>query len=194
MPGMMDTILNLGLNDKSVESLAKRSNNPRFAADSYRRLIQMFGNVVLEIPKSAFDEALEARKKERGIALDTDLNARDLTELIEAYKQVVRDHAHCDFPQDPLDQLRQARNAVFRSWGNDRARVYRRINNISDDLVTAVNVQSMVFGNLGDTSGTGVGFPRNPANSAKEFYDEVLMHAHGEDAVAPLRAHIHTTQ
>src|SRR5258708_4779358 len=187
MPGMMDTILNLGLNDSSVQTLARKSGNQRFALDSYRRLIQMFGNVVLEIPKSAFDEVLEAKKKERGITLDTDLNARDLTELIEAYKQVVRDHAHCDFPQDPLDQLRQARNAVFRSWGNDRARVYRRINNISDDLGTAVNVQVMVFGNMGETSGTGVGFTRNPATGANEFYGELLMNAQGGDVVAGIR-------
>src|SRR5579864_8188686 len=183
MPGMMDSILNLGLNDRNVEALARRSGNERFACDSYRRLIQMFGSVVLEIPKSAFDEALEAQKRKRGVSLDTDLNVDDLRDLIATYKQLVREHARCDFPQDPLQQLRQARNAVFRSWDNDRARVYRRINNISDDLGTAVNVQVMVFGNLGETSGTGVGFTRNPANGDKEFYGEFLMNAQGEDVV-----------
>src|SRR5260370_1342942 len=194
MPGMMDTILNLGLNDESVKALARKSKNERFAYDSYRRLIQMFGNVVLDIPKHAFDEVFDGQKKKRRVKLDTELTAADLQEVIAQYKQVVKQHAKRDFPQSPLEQLTLARDAVFRSWNNDRAKVYRRINNISDDLGTAVTVQCMVFGNLGETSGTGVGFPRNPANSAKEFYDEVLMHAHGEDAVAPLRAHIHTTQ
>src|SRR6516164_4686051 len=163
MPGMMDTILNLGLNDKSVESLAKLSTNPRFAADSYRRLIQMFGNVVMDIEKSAFEEVFDAKKKQRKTKLDTDLTAKDLKEVIEEYKKVVKKHAKVDFPQDPHEQLVMARDAVFRSWQNDRAKHYRRINNISDDLGTAVNVQAMVFGNLGETSGTGVGFTRNPA-------------------------------
>jgi pyruvate,orthophosphate dikinase len=187
MPGMMDTILNLGLNDRSVEALAKRSNNPRFAADSYRRLIQMFGNVVLEIPKSAFDEVFDAKKKQRKAKLDTELDAKALKEVIEEYKKVVKKHAKRDFPQEPLEQLALARDAVFRSWGNDRARHYRRINNISDDLGTAVNVQAMVFGNLGETSGTGVGFTRNPSNGAKEFFGEFLMNAQGEDVVAGIR-------
>src|SRR5712672_1759764 len=183
MPGMMDTILNLGLNDKSVESLAKRSNNPRFAADSYRRLIQMFGNVVLEIPKPAFDEVFDAKKKQKKTKLDTDLDAKALKEVIEEYKKVVKKHAKRDFPQDPHDQLVMSRDAVFRSWPNDRAKTYRRINNIDDMLGTAVNVQAMVFGNLGDTSGTGVGFTRNPATGVKEFYGEFLMNAQGEDVV-----------
>ncbi|MGB8831796.1 MAG: pyruvate, phosphate dikinase [Candidatus Sulfotelmatobacter sp.] len=187
MPGMMDTILNLGLNDKSVQALAKRSNNPRFAADSYRRLIQMFGNVVLEIPKHAFDEVFDAKKKQKKTKLDTDLDAKALNEVIEEYKKVVKKHAKRDFPQDPHEQLVMARDAVFRSWQNDRAKHYRRINNIDDMLGTAVNVQAMVYGNLGDTSGTGVGFTRNPATGAKEFYGEFLMNAQGEDVVSGVR-------
>jgi pyruvate,orthophosphate dikinase len=166
MPGMMDTILNLGLNDRSVEALAKRSNNPRFAADSYRRLIQMFGNVVLEIPKSAFDEVFDAKKKQKKTKLDTDLDVKALKEIVEEYKKVVKKHAKRDFPQDPREQLVMARDAVFSSWQNERAKHYRRINNIDDMLGTAVNVQAMVYGNLGDTSGTGVGFTRNPATGA----------------------------
>jgi len=187
MPGMMDTILNLGLNDKSVEALAKRSNNPRFAADSYRRLIQMFGNVVLDIEKSAFDEVFDAKKKQRKTKFDTDLTAKDLQEVIVEYKKVVKKHAKRDFPQDPREQLVMARDAVFRSWQNDRAKHYRRINNIDDMLGTAVNVQAMVYGNLGDTSGTGVGFTRNPATGTNEFYGEFLMNAQGEDVVSGVR-------
>lgn len=194
MPGMMDTILNLGLNDESVKALATRSNNERFAFDSYRRLIQMFGNVVLEIPKSAFEEVFDALKKERGVTQDTGLNADDLREVISQYKKVVRDHTGREFPQQPLEQLRLARNAVFRSWLNERAKVYRRINNIPDDLGTAVNVQCMVFGNLGETSGTGVGFTRNPATGANEFYGEVLMNAQGEDVVAGIRTPLHISE
>ncbi|MGA2745173.1 MAG: pyruvate, phosphate dikinase [Candidatus Sulfotelmatobacter sp.] len=187
MPGMMDTILNLGLNDKSVEALAKRSNNPRFAADSYRRLIQMFGNVVLDIEKSAFEEVFDAKKKQKKTELDTDLDAKALQEVIVEYKKVVKKHAKRDFPQDPREQLVMARDAVFRSWQNERAKVYRRINNIDDMLGTAVNVQAMVYGNLGDTSGTGVGFTRNPAIGTKEFYGEFLMNAQGEDVVSGVR-------
>src|SRR3984957_13222744 len=187
MPGMMDTILNLGLNDKSVEALAKRSNNPRFAADSYRRLIQMFGNVVLDIEKSAFDEVFDAKKKQKKTKLDTDLDAKALQEVIVEYKKVVKKHAKRDFPQDPREQLTLARDAVFRSWQNDRAKHYRRMNNIDDMLGTAVNVQAMVFGNLGDTSGSGVGFTRNPAIGTKEFYGECLMNAQGEDVVSGVR-------
>ncbi len=187
MPGMMDTILNLGLNDKSVEALAKRSNNPRFAADSYRRLIQMFGNVVLDIEKSVFDEVFDAKKKQKKAKLDTDLDAKALQEVIAEYKKVVKKHAKRDFPQDPREQLVMARDAVFRSWQNDRAKHYRRINNIDDMLGTAVNVQAMVYGNLGDTSGTGVGFTRNPATGNNEFYGEFLMNAQGEDVVSGVR-------
>src|SRR3954463_6037252 len=191
MPGMMDTILNLGLNDRSVEALAKRSNNPRFAYDSYRRLIQMFGNVVLEIPKSEFDEVFDAKKKQRKAKLDTELDAKALQEVIAEYKKVVKKHSKRDFPQDANEQLVMARDAVFRSWQNDRAKHYRRINNIDDMLGTAVNVQAMVYGNLGDTSGTGVGFTRNPAIGTKEFYGEFLMNAQGEDVVSGVRTPVH---
>jgi pyruvate, orthophosphate dikinase len=194
MPGMMDTILNLGLNDKSVEALAKQTNNPRFAADSYRRLIQMFGAVVLDIEKSAFDEVFEAKKKQKKAKLDTELDAKALREVIADYKKVVKKHAKRDFPQDPHEQLVMARDAVFRSWQNDRAKHYRRINNIDDMLGTAVNVQAMVFGNLGDTSGTGVGFTRNPATGVKEFYGEFLLNAQGEDVVAGIRTPAHISE
>src|SRR6266567_835746 len=191
MPGMMDTILNLGLNDESVEALARRSKNPRFAYDSYRRLIQMFGNVVLEIKKEEFEHVFDAKKKQRKAKLDTELDAKALKEVIEDYKKVVKKHTKRDFPQDPQEQLVMARDAVFRSWQNDRAKHYRRINNIDDMLGTAVNVQAMVFGNLGDTSGTGVGFTRNPATGDKEFYGEFLLNAQGEDVVSGVRTPVH---
>src|SRR5271157_4353925 len=194
MPGMMDTILNLGLNDQSVEALAKRTGNPRFAYDSYRRLIQMFGNVVLDIEKPVFDEVFDAKKKQKKTKFDTGLDAKALQEVIAEYKKAVKKHAKRDFPQDANEQLVMARDAVFRSWQNDRAKHYRRINNISDDLGTAVNVQCMVFGNLGETSGTGVGFTRNPANGEKEFYGEFLMNAQGEDVVAGIRTPIHISK
>jgi pyruvate,orthophosphate dikinase len=194
MPGMMDTILNLGLNDQSVESLAKRSNNPRFAYDSYRRLIQMFGSVVLEIEKSAFEEVFDGKKKQKKAKLDTDLDSKALKEVIAEYKKVVKKHAARDFPQEPHEQLVMARDAVFRSWQNDRAKHYRRINNIDDMLGTAVNVQAMVYGNLGDTSGTGVGFTRNPAIGTKEFYGEFLINAQGEDVVSGVRTPVHISQ
>src|ERR1700690_3032154 len=187
MPGMMDTILNLGLNDLSVEALAKRTNNPRFAYDSYRRLIQMFGNVVLDIEKSVFEEIFDAKKKQKKTKFDTGLDAKALQEVIAEYKKAVKKHAKRDFPQEPHEQLVMARDAVFRSWQNDRAKHYRRINNIDDMLGTAVNVQAMVFGNLGDTSGTGVGFTRNPASGEKEFYGEFLLNAQGEDVVSGVR-------
>jgi len=187
MPGMMDTILNLGLNDQSVEALAKRTNNPRFAYDSYRRLIQMFGNVVLDVEKHVFDEIFDAKKKQKKTKFDTGLDAKALQEVITEYKKAVKKHANHDFPQDANTQLVMARDAVFRSWQNDRAKHYRRINNIDDMLGTAVNVQAMVFGNLGDTSGTGVGFTRNPANGTKEFYGEFLLNAQGEDVVSGVR-------
>src|SRR6201994_3074855 len=187
MPGMMDTILNLGLNDKSVEGLAKRSNTPRFAYDSYRRLIQMFGSVVLEIPKHAFEEVFDGKKKQKKAKLDTDLDAKALKEVIEEYKKLVKKHTKQDFPQNAHDQLTMSRDAVFRSWQNDRAKHYRRINNIDDLLGTAVNVQAMVFGNLGETSGTGVGFTPTPAIGTKEFYGEFLMNAQGEDVVSGVR-------
>jgi pyruvate,orthophosphate dikinase len=194
MPGMMDTILNLGLNDKSVEGLAKRSSNARFAYDSYRRLIQMFGSVVLDIPKHAFEEVFDGKKKQKKAKLDTELDAKALQEVIAEYKKVVKQHTKRDFPQDPHEQLVMARDAVFRSWQNDRAKHYRRINNIDDMLGTAVNVQAMVFGNLGETSGTGVGFTRNPATGVKEFYGEFLMNAQGEDVVAGIRTPVHISE
>src|SRR5215472_844948 len=194
MPGMMDTILNLGLNDKSVEGLARRTNNPRFAYDSYRRLIQMFGSVVLDIPKHAFEEVFEHKKKQKKAKMDTELNAKALEEVIAEYKKVVKKHTQRDFPQDPHEQLVMARDAVFRSWQNERAKHYRRINNIDDMLGTAVNVQAMVFGNLGETSGTGVGFTRNPATGVKEFYGEFLMNAQGEDVVAGIRTPVHISE
>ena len=194
MPGMMDTILNLGLNDKSVEGLVKRSNNLRFAYDSYRRLIQMFGSVVLDIDKKAFEEVFDNKKKQKKAKLDTELDAKALQEVIAEYKKVVKQHTKRDFPQDPHEQLVMARDAVFRSWQNDRAKHYRRINNIDDMLGTAVNVQAMVFGNLGETSGTGVGFTRNPATGVKEFYGEFLMNAQGEDVVSGVRTPVHISE
>jgi pyruvate,orthophosphate dikinase len=194
MPGMMDTILNLGLNDQSVESLAKRTNNPRFAYDSYRRLIQMFGSVVLEIEKHAFEEVFDGKKKQKKAKLDTDLDAKALKEVIAEYKKVVKKHSRREFPQDPHEQLVMSRDAVFRSWQNDRAKHYRRINNIDDMLGTAVNVQAMVYGNLGETSGTGVGFTRNPAIGTKEFYGEFLINAQGEDVVSGVRTPVHISQ
>jgi pyruvate,orthophosphate dikinase len=187
MPGMMDTILNLGLNDNAVEGLKNRTQNGRFAFDSYRRFIQMFGNVVLEIPKEAFEHEFDAVKKARGVKSDTDLDEQALREVVERYKKVVKDRAKRDFPQNPNDQLKMARDAVFRSWMNARAIEYRRIYDIPDHIGTAVNVQMMVFGNTGDRSGTGVGFTRNPATGAREFYGEFLINAQGEDVVAGIR-------
>jgi len=187
MPGMMDTILNLGMNDKIVEVFAGKANNPRFAYDSYRRFIQMFGNVVMEIPKQKFEHVFDGQKKKKRVRLDTELTAADLKAVIEDYKKMVRKEVGKDFPQDPRLQLNMAIEAVLRSWYNPRAKTYRRLNKISDDLGTAVSVQTMVFGNMGETSGTGVGFTRNPATGAKEFYGEFLMNAQGEDVVAGVR-------
>src|SRR5215475_2588186 len=187
MPGMMDTILNLGLNDKTVKALEAKSNNPRFAYDCYRRFIQMYGAVVLEIPKHDFDAVFEGQKKKAKAKLDTELTAKDLQEVIEGYKKLVQKKTGKPFPQDALEQLAGARDAVFRSWFNDRAKYYRKMNQIPDDLGTAVNVQAMVFGNLGETSATGVGFTRNPATGEKAFYGEFLENAQGEDVVAGIR-------
>jgi pyruvate,orthophosphate dikinase len=187
MPGMMDTILNLGLNDETVKGLEAKTNNPRFAYDCYRRFIQMFGNVVLGIPKEEFEKIFEARKKKVKARYDTDLTAEDLKAIIAEYKKLVEKKTGKPFPQDAHEQLRMARNAVFRSWFNPRAQHYRRMNKIPDDLGTAVNVQAMVFGNMGETSGTGVGFTRNPATGEKEFYGEFLPNAQGEDVVAGIR-------
>jgi pyruvate,orthophosphate dikinase len=187
MPGMMDTILNLGLNDQTVEGLKRRTSNGRFACDSYRRFIQMFGSVVLEIPKDAFEHELEAVKQAKGAHQDTDLDEAALREVIERYKKLIKARTGRAFPQEPQEQLRMARNAVFRSWNNPRAKEYRRIYDIPDSLGTAVNVQMMVFGNTGQRSATGVGFTRNPATGAKEFYGEFLINAQGEDVVAGIR-------
>ncbi len=187
MPGMMDTILNLGLNDDAVEGLKRKTRNGRFAADSYRRFIQMFGNVVLDVPKDAFDSVLERVKHEQRARTDTDLSEQSLRIVIDRYKRLVRRQTGQVFPQDPHDQLRMARDAVFRSWHNPRAIEYRRIYGIPDHIGTAVNVQLMVFGNSGDRSATGVGFTRNPSTGAKEFYGEFLVNAQGEDVVAGIR-------
>ncbi len=187
MPGMMDTILNLGLNDRAVEGLKARTSNGRFAFDSYRRFIQMFGNVVLEIPKEAFEEEFDGLKAARGARLDTDLDETELREVVVRFKEVIERESGRAFPQDALRQLRMSRDAVFRSWQNPRAKEYRRIYDIPDAIGTAVNVQAMVFGNTGDRSGTGVGFTRNPATGAKEFYGEFLINAQGEDVVAGIR-------
>src|SRR5262249_28781416 len=187
MPGMMDTILNLGLNDDAVEGLKQKTDNGRFAFDSYRRFIQMFGNVVLEIPKEAFEHEFDAVKADRGVKLDTELDENALREVVERYKGVVQRRTGKSFPQDPRQQLVMARDAVFRSWMNARAIEYRRIYDIPDHIGTAVNVQMMVFGNMGDRSATGVGFTRNPATGAKEFYGEFLVNAQGEDVVSGVR-------
>ncbi len=187
MPGMMDTILNLGLNDKAVEALAKRSNNPRFAYDSYRRLIQMFGDVVLDVPKKKFEHIFDGIKTKKKVKFDYELQPEALKEIIAEYKKLVKKETGKDFPQSPMEQLVEARDAVFRSWQNERAKTYRRINRIDDWLGTAVNVQAMVFGNLGENSGTGVGFTRNPATGEHVFFGEYLMNAQGEDVVSGVR-------
>ncbi len=187
MPGMMDTILNLGLTDTAVEGFAKKTGNPRFAYDSYRRFIQMFSDVVMEIPKSYFERILDEIKESKGVKFDTDLTAEDLKEVIGKFKQVYKDKMGTDFPQEPKVQLMEAVKAVFRSWDNDRAIVYRRMNDIPGDWGTAVNVQAMVFGNMGNTSGTGVAFTRNPSTGAKGIYGEYLINAQGEDVVAGIR-------
>ncbi len=188
MPGMMDTILNLGINDAAVRGLAAESGNPRFAWDSYRRFVQMFGEVVLGVPSDDYEHALSQLKRERGVSLDTDLTAEDLEGLVATFKRITEDAAGAGaFGDDPREQLRLAINAVFESWQNPRAAVYRRANDIPDDLGTAVNIMQMVFGNLGETSGTGVCFTRNPATGAKELYGEFLVNAQGEDVVAGIR-------
>ena len=187
MPGMMDTILNLGMNDLVVEGVAKLTNNPRFAYDSYRRFIQMFSDVVMELPKHNFEVIIDEMKEHRGIKQDTDFTADDLKEMVAKFKQYYRENKHSEFPSDPRDQLIEAVKAVFRSWDNPRAIYYRRMNDIPSTWGTAVNVQSMVFGNTGDDSGTGVAFTRNPATGEKKLYGEFLMNAQGEDVVAGIR-------
>lgn len=187
MPGMMDTILNLGLNDKTVEGMAELTENPRFAYDSYRRFIQMFGDVVMEIEKKKFDAIFDGKKEEKGCEYDVDLTTEDLKEIIVGYKALVKEEMGREFPQEPKDQLMEAVMAVFRSWNNDRAILYRKLNEIPDSIGTAVNVQSMVFGNMGNTSGTGVAFTRNAANGEKALFGEFLVNAQGEDVVAGIR-------
>ena len=187
MPGMMDTILNLGLNDVSVEGFAKKTGNPRFAYDSYRRFIQMFSDVVMEMSKSFFEGILTEIKDAKGAKYDTDLTADDLKEVIARYKAIYAEKMGAEFPQDPKVQLMEAVKAVFRSWDNPRAIVYRRMNDIPGDWGTAVNVQSMVFGNMGNTSGTGVAFTRNPSTGEKGIFGEYLINAQGEDVVAGIR-------
>ena len=188
MPGMMDTILNLGLNDESVEGFAKKTGNSRFAYDSYRRFIQMYSDVVMEVNKSFFEKIIDEIKEEKGIKFDTELTVEDLKELVKRFKKVYSDHMKGEeFPQDAKEQLMGAVKAVFRSWDNPRAIVYRRMNDIPGDWGTAVNVQAMVFGNMGDTSGTGVAFTRNPSTGEKGIYGEYLINAQGEDVVAGVR-------
>ncbi|MGG7096240.1 pyruvate, phosphate dikinase [Clostridium sardiniense] len=187
MPGMMDTILNLGLNDVAVEAMASLTNNPRFAYDSYRRFIQMFSDVVMGIEKRLFENKIDEMKEAKCVTVDTDLDADDLKELVGQYKEIYRKEKGEEFPQDPKEQLIESITAVFRSWNNPRAIVYRRLNDIPGEWGTAVNVQEMVFGNKGETSGTGVVFSRNPANGDKEIYGEYLMNAQGEDVVAGIR-------
>lgn len=187
MPGMMDTVLNLGLNDEVVEGVAKLTNNERFAWDSYRRFIQMFGNVVMGIDHDKFEKVLETQKKKKGVTLDTELDTDDLKEVVKQYKKLYKEETGEDFPQEPKEQLWKAINAVFGSWNNERAIKYREINEIKGLLGTAVNVQTMVFGNMGNDSGTGVAFSRNPSTGEKKFYGEFLMNAQGEDVVAGIR-------
>ncbi len=187
MPGMMDTILNLGLNEQTCEALAKATNNERFVLDSYRRFIQMFGGVVLGLEHHKFESVLEAQKTKRGVKFDTELAAGDLKEIVAAFKNIVKRETGRDFPDDPMEQLLLAVQAVFGSWNNQRAIVYRRLNQIPDDLGTAVNIQTMVFGNMGDDCGTGVAFTRNPSTGERVLYGEYLMNAQGEDVVAGIR-------
>jgi pyruvate,orthophosphate dikinase len=187
MPGMMDTVLNLGLNDLTINGIIDKTKNERFAYDSYRRFIQMFGNVVLGIEHDKFEKLLEKIKKELKVKLDTEINCAGLKKLVELYKDLIKKEKGLDFPQDPKLQLKMAIDAVFNSWNNKRAITYRKINKIPDDLGTAVNIQEMVFGNMGNNSGTGVGFTRNPSTGKKEYYGEYLLNAQGEDVVAGIR-------
>lgn len=187
MPGMMDTILNLGLNDVAVKGLAKGTNNEKFAYDSYRRFIQMFSDVVMGIDKENFDKILDKVKADNGVELDSDLSAENLKEIVALYKDMYKEIKGEDFPQDPKDQLIASVEAVFRSWDNPRAIVYRRMNDIPSDWGTAVNIQAMVFGNMGEDSGTGVAFTRDPATGENVLYGEYLMNAQGEDVVAGIR-------
>ncbi|HEX7560868.1 MAG TPA: pyruvate, phosphate dikinase, partial [Candidatus Humimicrobiaceae bacterium] len=187
MPGMMDTVLNLGLNDKTVQALIKKTGNERFAWDAYRRFIHMFGDVVMEVKHEKFEHALTAMKEKKGVKVDTELTAADLKELVKDYKKIVMDEKGVSFPQDAKEQLKMAMNAVFDSWNNNRAISYRNLYDIPHSLGTAVNVQSMVFGNMGNDSGTGVAFTRNPSTGENKQYGEYLLNAQGEDVVAGIR-------
>jgi pyruvate,orthophosphate dikinase len=187
MPGMMDTVLNLGLTDEVAQGFAEATNNARFVYDSYRRFIQMFADVVCGFPKSSFERKFDVIKEEKGVKVDTELTAEDLMEVVEIYKAEYKKHAGEDFPQDPKVQLIEAVKAVFRSWNNERAITYRRLNDIPSSWGTAVNVQEMVYGNRGNDCGTGVAFTRNPATGEKALYGEYLMNAQGEDVVAGIR-------
>lgn len=194
MPGMMDTVLNLGLNDTTMKALIRKTNNERFAYDSYRRFIAMFGSIVMGIDKRVFDNALEKMKKDKGVQLDTELTTEDLKELVNEFKKLYREHTGTDFPEDPLEQLKLAIMAVFGSWFGERVVKYRKLNGIPDDLGTACNVQAMVFGNMGDNSGTGVGFTRDPSAGKKRFFAECLINAQGEDVVAGIRTPLHINE
>jgi pyruvate,orthophosphate dikinase len=187
MPGMMDTVLNLGLNDVTIQGIVGKTKNERFVYDSYRRFMQMFGNVVLGIEHDEFEYLLEELKKELKVKLDTEIDCEGLKMLVERYKKLIKKETGKDFPQEPKVQLEMAVDAVFNSWNTKRAVTYRRINKIPDDLGTAVNIQEMVFGNMGEDSGTGVGFTRNPSTGEKEYYGEYLLNAQGEDVVAGIR-------
>ncbi len=193
MPGMMDTVLNLGLNDETVEGLARHSGDERFAYDSYRRFIHMFGDVVMGVDHHLFEEILELHKEDRGATLDTELSAEDWKAVIADYKAKIREEARTDFPQEPKEQVWASIGAVFRSWMNQRAITYRRLHNIPEDWGTAVNVQAMVFGNMGDDCATGVAFTRDPSTGANLFYGEYLVNAQGEDVVAGIRTPQHLT-
>lgn len=194
MPGMMDTILNLGLNDQSVMGLYEATQDLRFSYDCYRRFIQMFGNVVLDIAHHEFERAFSQLKKDEGVVQDQEVPAQGLQSLVETYKDIIRQKAGVEFPSDPYDQLFMAVSAVFRSWNNERAIIYRKINKIPDDLGTAVNIQAMVFGNMGSDSGTGVLFTRDPSTGEHVLYGEYLMNAQGEDVVAGLRTPKHISE
>ena len=187
MPGMMDTVLNLGLNNATINALIKKTGNERFVYDAYRRLVTMFGNIVMGIDRQRFERVIEETKEKKGVRLDTELTAEDLKELVEEFKLIYKKGTGEDFPADPLEQVKKAINAVFGSWFGDRAAKYRKLNNIPDDLGTACNIQSMVFGNLGENSGTGVGFTRDPSTGRRKFFAECLINAQGEDVVAGIR-------
>jgi pyruvate,orthophosphate dikinase len=194
MPGMMDTVLNLGLNDKTVMALIEKTKNERFGWDSYRRFVQMFGNVVMDVGHDKFEEALQSKKDKKNIKFDTDLTAEDLRKLVEDYKKIIKEAKGTSFPQDPREQLRMSIDAVFGSWNNKRAISYRNLNNIPHNIGTAASVQAMVFGNMGQNSGTGVAFTRDPATGEDEFYGEYLINAQGEDVVAGIRTPQHISK